>query len=66
MPRIEPFETHGEVYDDWFERYKGIYVSELKAVRLLLPSFQRGGRGRHRHRALCRPFGDSGRGRAFS
>ncbi|PTQ50741.1 MAG: Methyltransferase [Hydrogenibacillus schlegelii] len=42
MPRIEPFETHGEVYDDWFERYKGIYVSELKAMRLLLPSFQRG------------------------
>ncbi len=36
-PRIEPFVTHHMRYDDWFERHTPAYISELLAVRVLLP-----------------------------
>ena len=39
---IEPFVRHHVRYDEWFERHPAAYLSELLAVRALLPW---GGRG---------------------
>jgi hypothetical protein len=39
---VEPFVRHHQRYDDWFERHHVAYLSELLAVRALLPW---GGRG---------------------
>ncbi|MBI4522256.1 MAG: class I SAM-dependent methyltransferase [Deltaproteobacteria bacterium] len=36
-PRTEPFVIHHVRYDDWFERHRAAYLSELLAVRALLP-----------------------------
>jgi SAM-dependent methyltransferase len=36
-PRAEPFIHHHRRYDDWFERHRAAYLSELLAVRALLP-----------------------------
>jgi SAM-dependent methyltransferase len=36
-PRAEPFILHHRRYDDWFERQRAAYLSELLAVRALLP-----------------------------
>jgi SAM-dependent methyltransferase len=41
-PNIEPFVRHHRRYDDWFERHGPAYVSELLAVRALLPWEGRG------------------------
>ena len=41
-PRTEPFVTHHARYDDWFERHRAAYLSELLAVRALLPLEGRG------------------------
>jgi len=41
-PRVEPFVRHHRRYDDWFERHPAIYLSELLAVRALLPWSGRG------------------------
>ena len=38
MPRIEPFEKHRDRYEKWFERHRYAYLSELEAVRKLLPN----------------------------
>jgi SAM-dependent methyltransferase len=35
--RIEPFVRHHARYDEWFERHGPAYISELLAVRALLP-----------------------------
>jgi ubiquinone/menaquinone biosynthesis C-methylase UbiE len=37
MPKIEPFEKYYEEYDKWFDENKYIYLSELKAIKILLP-----------------------------
>lgn len=37
MARSAPFEANSERYDEWYERYKPAYLSELLAVRALLP-----------------------------
>ena len=37
MARNEPFEEHPLQYDDWFERNKFAYESELQAIRSQLP-----------------------------
>ena len=37
MARISPFEKHPTDYEDWFERNKFVYESELKAIKDLLP-----------------------------
>ncbi|MFW6046115.1 MAG: class I SAM-dependent methyltransferase, partial [Natronomonas sp.] len=42
MPKIAPFEEHTERYDDWFETYKDVYLSELSALRRLVPDTGRG------------------------
>lgn len=42
MPRTEPFDTHGERYEDWFERHLAAYQSELLALRAFVPIEGRG------------------------
>ena len=42
MPRIRPFEENVERYEQWFDRCRFAYESELDAIRELLP---RGGQG---------------------
>ena len=37
MPRIEPFEKHPLLYEQWFDENPWAYQSELEAVRELLP-----------------------------
>ena len=37
MAKIEPFEEHTSRYEDWFEKNKFAYLSELQAVKILLP-----------------------------
>ncbi len=37
MAKSAPFETHSEPYDEWYERHQAAYLSELLAVRALLP-----------------------------
>lgn len=42
MARIEPFEKHPFRYEQWFDKHKFAYESELQAIRKLLPL---GGKG---------------------
>jgi len=35
--KIEPFEKYTQKYEDWFERNRFAYESELQAVRAMLP-----------------------------
>ncbi len=42
MPKIEPFERYPDRYDDWFERNRFAYESELLAIKAQLP---KGGKG---------------------
>jgi len=37
MARVKPFEEHTARYEEWFERHRHAYASELMAVRELLP-----------------------------
>ncbi len=37
MPRVEPFEKHTNQYEQWFEKNRFAYESELQAVKTLLP-----------------------------
>ncbi|MFW9906581.1 MAG: class I SAM-dependent methyltransferase [Candidatus Thorarchaeota archaeon] len=37
MPKIEPFEKFTAQYEDWFEKNKFVYESELQAVKKLTP-----------------------------
>ncbi|HKI63602.1 MAG TPA: class I SAM-dependent methyltransferase [Burkholderiales bacterium] len=41
-PRTAPFIRHHQRYDDWFEQHRAVYLSELLAVRALLPCRGRG------------------------
>jgi len=41
MARIEPFEKYGEKYEDWFERNKFIYESEIQAMKELFPKVKK-------------------------
>jgi len=38
MPKVQPFETHTQQYENWFTANKFAFQSELKAVKKLLPS----------------------------
>jgi len=38
MPKIEPFEEYLERYEDWFQKNKFAYESELLAVKELMPA----------------------------
>lgn len=37
MEKVEPFERYTEEYEDWFERNKFAYLSELEAIKSQLP-----------------------------
>lgn len=37
MPQIKPFDIYADKYEEWFERNKFVYDSELLAIRKLLP-----------------------------
>lgn len=38
MAKIEPFEQFTQRYEQWFEKYYYTYISEVEAVKKLLPS----------------------------
>lgn len=42
MPKIVPFETHAERYEQWFTNHRWVYAAELRAVKALLPLHGRG------------------------
>jgi ubiquinone/menaquinone biosynthesis C-methylase UbiE len=42
MPKIEPFEKHASQYEEWFERNKFAYESELQAIKEQLPEGKNG------------------------
>jgi ubiquinone/menaquinone biosynthesis C-methylase UbiE len=42
MAKIEPFEQHYAEYENWFERNKFAYQSELAAVKEFIPDNKRG------------------------
>jgi len=42
MEKIEPFEEYPYQYEDWFERNRFAYESELRAIREQLPKGRRG------------------------
>jgi SAM-dependent methyltransferase len=37
MPKIDPFERYTKWYEEWYEKNRAVYRSELRAVRELLP-----------------------------
>lgn len=37
MAKIEPFEKHGSEYEVWFDKYRFVYESELKAIKNQVP-----------------------------
>jgi hypothetical protein len=37
MPKIEPFDKYYQKYENWFEKYKFVYLSELEAIRNYIP-----------------------------
>lgn len=37
MPKTKPFEKFYDDYDEWFERNNFVYLSELEAIKSLLP-----------------------------
>ena len=41
MARIEPFEKYSEKYEDWFERNKFVYESEVQAIKELFPKVKK-------------------------
>ncbi len=42
MAKIEPFERFTQRYEEWFEKHRLVYQSELKAVDMLLPENREG------------------------
>ena len=42
MPKTEPFDNHLNEYEEWFDSNHYVYLSELEAVKKLLPSTGRG------------------------
>ncbi len=42
MAKTKPFDEHSSKYEDWFERNKFVYESELKAIKALLPKSDNG------------------------
>ena len=38
MPKVEPFEKHTNQYEQWFEKNRFAFESELQAVKTLLPT----------------------------
>ncbi len=42
MPKTEPFEKYTDRYENWFERNRYVYHSEINAIREVLPDFKDG------------------------
>jgi ubiquinone/menaquinone biosynthesis C-methylase UbiE len=42
MAKFEPFEKHAQKYDEWFNKNKSSYESELQAIKELLPQNKKG------------------------
>lgn len=42
MVNVQPFEDHWDRYEDWFDQHEAAYVSELLALRSLVPWSGRG------------------------
>jgi ubiquinone/menaquinone biosynthesis C-methylase UbiE len=42
MPKVEPFEKYATRYEEWFERHKFAYESELQAIKEQLPESKNG------------------------
>jgi hypothetical protein len=42
MVKINSFENYAQKYDEWFDKNRFIYESELQAVKELLPSSKNG------------------------
>jgi ubiquinone/menaquinone biosynthesis C-methylase UbiE len=42
MPKIYPFEKHASQYEEWFEKNKFAYESELQAIKEQLPESKNG------------------------
>lgn len=42
MAKIEPFDQFTERYEQWFERHLEVYLSEINAIRSLIPKSERG------------------------
>ena len=42
MPKTEPFEKYTGQYENWFEKNKYVYQSEINAIREILPYFKSG------------------------
>jgi ubiquinone/menaquinone biosynthesis C-methylase UbiE len=42
MPKIEPFESFSEAYDEWFERNEEKYRLELEAIKVFIHSGRNG------------------------
>ncbi len=42
MARSEPFNTHVDRYEQWFNHHPAAFISELLAIRALLPCARRG------------------------
>ena len=41
MPKTEPFDEFTDDYDDWYDKNKSAYQSELEAIRQILPPFEK-------------------------
>ncbi len=42
MAKIQPFEKYTKRYEEWFEKHKYAYLSELNAIKTVLPEFEKG------------------------
>ncbi|HER07466.1 MAG TPA: class I SAM-dependent methyltransferase, partial [Bacteroides sp.] len=37
MPKTTPFDKHSDQYEDWFVTYRNVFLSELSALRKVIP-----------------------------
>ena len=42
MAKIDPFESYAQKYDEWFDKNRFTYESEIHAVKELLPESKNG------------------------
>ncbi|MEA3421986.1 MAG: SAM-dependent methyltransferase, partial [Acidobacteriota bacterium] len=42
MPKITPFENYFNEYEEWFDKNKFVYLSEIKAVKHFIPKNRTG------------------------
>jgi len=42
VPKTEPFEKYTDQYENWFEKNRYVYQSEINAIRGILPDFKNG------------------------